>query len=506
MKNKTFLAIAIFAISLLIIPQMTFASWWKPNTWKIFNRKFEVKIERTIIATSTPNSAISQTEKATTTPTLSRSSSQSVGAEKIEQKSEEIKKNDQSKEIEKLKKEVEVLKNKSTTTKTPIPTQKIVGKNNSSQVSKPQPTSLISSNIRVKINYVVQIVCPVNGGTSSGTGSIVYGNSSTDSKILTNKHVLSGATGPCGVYRTQTYESAPVLYFKSGNTFIFSKDYDIAVITPDTQTLTIYPNTNFQFNLSTDIFDKDILVLGYPGSAGNNITLTKGVISGSENINGVVMHKTDAKIDNGNSGGVVFDEEGNFIGIPTLASQGNFASYGYIIPAQVVKNFLDLVEQEGYGKQNWQHPQLSLYAVNPSNTIPDLAPRTPQNPAPQPEEDSSLKIARCQAKRDADYSAFVSKADQMLADAVQEIKDEANTFINKQLQNHDACLIERPEVLKQYDSTMSPYNLCSFYLRNAEAKKTYTDQLITQTKAGTATFYSQGKSATDNEYYQCVNR
>ena len=112
MKNKTILSIAIFAISPLIIPQMTFASWWKPNTWKIFNRKFEVKIERTIIATSTPNSAISQTEKATTTPTASRSSDQSVGAEKIEQKSGEIKKNDQSKEIEKLKKEVETLKQK----------------------------------------------------------------------------------------------------------------------------------------------------------------------------------------------------------------------------------------------------------------------------------------------------------------------------------------------------------------------------------------------------------
>ena len=112
MKNKTILSIAIFAISLFIIPQMTFASWWKPNTWKIFNRKSEVKTERTIIATSTSNNAISQTEKATTTPTASRSSDQSVGAEKIEQKSEEAKKNGQSKEIEKLKKELEVLKQK----------------------------------------------------------------------------------------------------------------------------------------------------------------------------------------------------------------------------------------------------------------------------------------------------------------------------------------------------------------------------------------------------------
>ena len=58
-----------------------------------------METEQKIIATSTPNNVISQTEKATTT-------------EKIEQKSEEVKKNDQSKEIEKLKKEVEALKQK----------------------------------------------------------------------------------------------------------------------------------------------------------------------------------------------------------------------------------------------------------------------------------------------------------------------------------------------------------------------------------------------------------
>src|SRR3990167_7580364 len=113
MKNKIFLSIAFFAISLLIIPQMTFASWWKPNTWKIFNRKAEVKTEQKIVATSTPDSRVARSEKATTN-------------EKIEQKSEEAgkqkvassladtsaQKNDQSKKIEKLKKEVEALKQK----------------------------------------------------------------------------------------------------------------------------------------------------------------------------------------------------------------------------------------------------------------------------------------------------------------------------------------------------------------------------------------------------------
>ena len=110
MKNKTFLLIAIFTASLFIIPQITFAAWWKPNTWKIFNKKYEVKTEQKIIATSTPD-IIMRAEKATTT-------------EKIEPKNEDAKKpkttsvsvgtnsqnNEQSKEIERLKRKIEELK------------------------------------------------------------------------------------------------------------------------------------------------------------------------------------------------------------------------------------------------------------------------------------------------------------------------------------------------------------------------------------------------------------
>lgn len=481
-----------------------------------FNWKPETKIERTI-----------------PTPTL--------------QSTTEQKTNDQSSEIEKLKKEVGELKKKSTSVnpapKQPTPTviqksnpqptpvkvtpppietwaekeveelkKKPASINSAPKQSMPaknvgaRPISSASSNIKEKVPYIVQIVCPVNGGTMSGTGEIIYGSSAADNKVITNKHVLNGSVGPCGVYRTFNYENQPVLFFKSARSFIFSKNYDLAIITPDTSKLTTYTNANVEFSEDGDLLDKIIFVLGYPASAGNNITLTKGIISGTENINGMVMYKTDAKIDSGNSGGAVFDENGKFIGIPTLASQGNFASYGYIIPAKVVKNFLDVVEKEGYGKQNWQHPELSLYSVNPSNTVPDLSPRTPQNPAPQQQDNSALKIAKCQAKRDADYSTFVSKTDQMIADAVQKIMDEAKTFIDGQLRLYDACLIERPEVLKQYDSTMSPYDLCSFYLRNAEAKKTYTDQLVAQTRVSRDTFLPQGKAVVDNEYYQCVNK
>lgn len=408
MKNNV---VRILAIVLLLAPQVTFATWWNPSTWGAKNATQEKAVQKTIVTPPVP-------------PTPPK---KEVAIPKVQKKTTPIA-GTQKKVTSPVKKIVVPAKKKETkTTTNPLPKTS----NNALQPKpdpKPQPVST-TINIKEKVSNVVQIVCPVNGGSSSGTGSIIYGVSNVDSLILTNKHVLAGATGPCGIYRTQSYENSPVIYFKSGNTFIFSKENDLAILTPDVNNLTIYPNTNFQFNQNTEVFDKGIWVLGYPPSAGNNITLTKGVVSGSENVNGVVMYKTDAKIDNGNSGGVVFDEAGKFMGVPTLASQGNYSSYGYIIPAQTVKTFLDLVIQEGYGKQNWQHPQLSLYRVNPSNTVPDVAPRVPQNPAPKVQEDPSLKIAKCQAEKDAsdkNFEALMSKAlDEKLAEI---LKDRKKSF------------------------------------------------------------------------------
>ena len=453
----------VITLSLIIflIPSIASAAWWNPSTWKIFSRTSKTKIERTIVAP-----AASQN----TPPTDSQSS-----------------------ETKKLKKEIEASKKKPASV-IPTPKQSAPTKN-----IGVRPISSANSNIKGKVQYVVQIICPVNGGTMSGTGEIIYGSSASDNKVITNKHVLNGATGPCGIYRTFNYENQPTLFFKSSNTFIFSKNYDLAVITPDSPKLTIV-NSNFIFSGDSDLLDKSIFVLGYPPSAGNNITLTKGIISGTETINGIVMYKTDAKIDSGNSGGSVFDENGKFIGIPTLASQGDFSSYGYIIPAKVVKIFLNIVEQEGYGKQNWQHPELSLYAVNPSNIIPDISPRTPQGPAPRQQDDSALKIARCQAKRDADYSSFVSKADQTIADAVQKTKDEAQIEIDEQIRLYRACLI------KPDDPTISSYDYCSFYVENVKARRTYTDQWVEGTRALRDTVLTKGKAVIDNEYYQCVNQ
>src|SRR3989344_1289473 len=50
--KKSLTKLSIVLITLIILhPQVTFAAWWNPGTWKIFNRKSDTK--QTIVATST---------------------------------------------------------------------------------------------------------------------------------------------------------------------------------------------------------------------------------------------------------------------------------------------------------------------------------------------------------------------------------------------------------------------------------------------------------------------
>lgn len=354
----------ILIIASFIIPQVALASWWNPFSWSVWNIfKPQTATMTTSTATAKPNTQQNGQNNSTNISPITKNLNQQ---------------------------------------KPKIATQ---------------PVSSVSTDIEGKIQYVVQIVCPISGGTMSGTGIIMYGSSANDNQVITNKHVLNGATGPCSIYKTSDYETAPTLYYTSGSQFIFSTNHDLAIITPNAYTFTTpYSNTNVEFSQTTDLLDKNINVLGYPVSAGNNITLTNGIISGTENIENITMYKTDAKIDKGNSGGAVFDENGEFIGIPTLATQGSFSSYGYIIPASIIKDFLNAVE-DGYAKQNWQNSALTLYGVSPSNTVPEPPSSVTQNPPPNssvpPTQDATLKVAQCQANAQAvkdDFTSFGKSA------------------------------------------------------------------------------------------------
>jgi len=78
-----------------------------------------------------------------------------------------------------------------------------------------------------------------------------------------------------------------------------------------------------------------IYALGYPGSGGATITVTRGQVSGFAATDSELAYrrqfiKSDVPLSAGNSGGTTLDSEGRFIGIPTMINLEGHAVLGYI--------------------------------------------------------------------------------------------------------------------------------------------------------------------------------
>ena len=111
-----------------------------------------------------------------------------------------------------------------------------------------------------------------------------------------------------------------------------------------------YPGGVSASNLSLDAVpmgDSDkihtgdtMYICGYPEIGGQNVTVTKGLISGFEESRTLI--KTDTEIGPGSSGGVAITENGLLIGIPTSARIAPWGSgkIGYLIAVNEVHRFL----------------------------------------------------------------------------------------------------------------------------------------------------------------------
>lgn len=88
---------------------------------------------------------------------------------------------------------------------------------------------------------------------------------------------------------------------------------------------------------------EDIYVLGYPltSTMGDEIKLTTGIISAKTGFQGdVSLYQISAPIQPGNSGGPLFDSNGNVIGIVNAKHQGA-ENVGYAIKASYLRNLIE---------------------------------------------------------------------------------------------------------------------------------------------------------------------
>jgi S1-C subfamily serine protease len=156
--------------------------------------------------------------------------------------------------------------------------------------------------------------------------------------IVTNYHVIENAKS----------------IFIQGIKGDFSPKYNATIIATDKYNdlalLQISDNSfsgfgSIPYNVKTSVSDvgEEVFVLGYPltSTMGDEIKLTTGVISSKTGFQGdVSLYQISAPIQPGNSGGPLFDNKGNLIGIVNAKHKGA-ENVGYAIKTSYLKNLIE---------------------------------------------------------------------------------------------------------------------------------------------------------------------
>ncbi len=183
----------------------------------------------------------------------------------------------------------------------------------------------------------------------SGSGAIFFKRNAQILSVISNSHIV--------VYGNQCVIAVPSpdggFYYYDSFAVIPSADFDVSIFflpdesaagmkfgpiggSPSASALTWIKNYKYCTPSDVQIGDK-VYILGYPAIGGETITMTKGIISGYDNN----FYKTDAKIDQGNSGGAaVLGKKNCYLGIPTSAAVGEIESLGRILDLTYMEKYL----------------------------------------------------------------------------------------------------------------------------------------------------------------------
>ena len=203
-----------------------------------------------------------------------------------------------------------------------------------------------------------------------GTGFII----SPDGYILTNKHVLNGATE--ATVKLVNGDELPAKVVQTDDA------WDLLVLKIERQHL-----PTVQFAASGKLKQGDeVAAIGAP--FGLSDTLTKGVVSSvAREIEGRKYIQIDAALNQGNSGGPIINDEGQVVGVATKAAL-KAENVGFAIPSDDAMSFLSKVGLTFTATLDSQPPEAASGgppAGGPAApAVPAAPPAPPAGPLGQP--------------------------------------------------------------------------------------------------------------------------
>lgn len=210
----------------------------------------------------------------------------------------------------------------------------------------------------------VNVRATVPGGISYGAG-VVFKIDGRDVYFVTCYHVVEGGTSIKVQLPSQTGYNTDVIMIGYSD----RSKYDIAVLKAgnvDTDTLSGLTESAFDGSPEVDVYNSNYLSLGETVFAVGNplsqgTSITQGIIS---RLNVIIRDKdmsahrclqTDAAINNGNSGGGLFNSYGQYVGmVKSTAKTKNSGNdivagdtlvdgFSYVIPSNLVKGVSDRI-------------------------------------------------------------------------------------------------------------------------------------------------------------------
>jgi len=178
---------------------------------------------------------------------------------------------------------------------------------------------------------------------SLGSGFVIDGK---EGIIITNNHVIEGADEVTANFNDGTKLQAEII----GS----DEKTDLAVLKVKPET----PLKDVNFGNSDSIRVGDwVMAIGNPFGLGGTVTV--GIVSArNRDINSGPYDnfiQTDASINRGNSGGPLFDMDGNVIGINTaiISPSGGSIGIGFAIPAKTAMRVIDQLREFGETRRGW---------------------------------------------------------------------------------------------------------------------------------------------------------
>ena len=161
---------------------------------------------------------------------------------------------------------------------------------------------------------------------ASGSGFFITKNG----HVITNEHVIEGCEQVKVHYDGSVHESVILSSDKFNDLALIKINYNPEVV----------------FSLATDspYLGQDIIAAGYPlvSDLGNTLKVTSGIVSALSAIDDTSKFQMDVPVQPGNSGGPIFDINGNILGVVVARStheETQLVNFG--IKAATVRNLID---------------------------------------------------------------------------------------------------------------------------------------------------------------------